>query len=67
MVKIKEKLVSYKIQTNTFIWFNAESFKPVMSNTFRQAPICRPCFFVAEGYNKTKNQDIGKVTSYKDD
>lgn len=67
MVKRKDKLESYKIQIDTFIWFNAESFKPVMSNTFRQAPICRPCFFVAEGYNKSKNQKKGKVTSNKDD
>jgi hypothetical protein len=67
MVKRKDKLEAYKIRIDTFIWFSAESFKPFMSNTFRQAPTYRPCFFVAKGYNKSKNQEIGKVTSYNDD
>ena len=36
----------------TFIWLNAESFKPVISKTLMHVPICRPCFCVAAGYNK---------------
>lgn len=45
----KPFLANYGIQIDTLIWFRAESFKPVMSKTFIQVPICRPCFFVAEG------------------
>ena len=42
----------YSARTYTLIWLNAESFKPVISKTFKHLLICLPYFFVAEGYNK---------------
>ena len=47
---VRKKVMILK---RTFIWFNAESFKPVISKTFRHMLICRPYFSVAVGYNKS--------------
>lgn len=44
--------VTSVIASNTFIWFSAESFRPVMSITFTQVVIGRPYFLDAEGCNK---------------
>ena len=36
----------------TFIWLSADSFRPVISITFKQVLICLPNFFDAAGYKE---------------
>jgi hypothetical protein len=53
--KFKERALCTKQNVSstencTFIWFSAESFKPVISKTFTQVVIGRPYFFDAVGY-----------------
>ena len=49
--KLKKKQ-TFIVPGYTLIWLNAESFKPVISKTFKHLLICLPYFLVAEGYNK---------------
>jgi hypothetical protein len=49
----------------TFIWFSAESFRPVISKTFTQVVIGRPYFFDAVGYETYMQVRIITLRNWK--